>query len=152
VPVTVLVDDDVVDVMLWQERLQAAEARADAAEARVAELAEQVAVLSRMLFGRSSEKSRPGVGPDADSPGGGAGEAGGSAAGKRARGQQPGSRGHGRRDYSHLETEEVIHDVAEGLRCCTDCGLEFEFLCSETRSCIAGCGTGVGVTARGRGR
>lgn len=100
----------------------------------MAELVEQVAVLSRMLFGRSSEKSRPGVDPDADSPAGGAaaGEVGGVAAGRRARGQQPGSRGHGRRDYSHLETEEVIHDVADGLRCCADCGLEFEFLGSET--------------------
>jgi transposase len=137
-----LVDDDVVDVMSWQERLRlaearadAAEARADAAEARVAELVEQVAVLSRMLFGRSSEKSRrPGADPAADvgSVGGDVGQAGGSAVGKRARGQQPGSRGHGRRDYSHLETEEVVHDVADELRCCGDCGLAFEFLCAES--------------------
>ena len=129
--------------MSWQERLEAAEARAEAAEARAetaearaAELAEQVAVLSRMLFGQSSEKSRPG--PGADSPDGDAGQAGGvpgsagSGVAKPGRGQQRGSRGHGRRDYSHLETEEVVHDVADGLRCCADCGLEFEFLCSET--------------------
>jgi transposase len=128
----VLIDDAAVDVTSWQERLRAAEVRADAAEARVAELSEQVAVLSRMLFGRSSEKSRPGVDPDADSPGGGGGLAGGAAAGRRARGQQLGSRGHGRRDYSHLETEEVVHDVADGLRCCAGCGLSFEFLCAET--------------------
>ena len=96
-----------------------------------------------MLFGRSSEKSRPGPGsdgdpPDGDSLDGDAGLAGGvsgpagSGVAKPARGQQRGSRGHGRRDYSHLETEEIVHDVADGLRCCTDCGLEFEFLCSET--------------------
>ena len=118
--------------------MRAAEVRAEAAEARVAELAEQVALLSRMLFGRSSEKSRPGLDPDAGEAGGDAAQMGGvsdpagSAADKRARGQQPGSRGHGRRDYSHLDTEEIIHDVAAGLRCCAGCGLEFEFLGSET--------------------
>ncbi|HEY2764487.1 MAG TPA: IS66 family transposase [Pseudonocardiaceae bacterium] len=104
----------------------------------MAELAEQVAVLSRMLFGQSSEKSRPGPGPGGDWPGGDAGQVGGlpdpagSGVAKPGRGQQRGSRGHGRRDYSHLETEEVVHDVADGLRCCADCGLEFEFLCAET--------------------
>jgi transposase len=134
--VSTTVDVDAFDVMSWQERLEAAEARAQAAEARAAELAEQVAVLSRMLFGQSSEKSRPG--PGAGSTDGDAGQAGGvpgaagSGVAKPGRGQQPGGRGHGRRDYSHLETEEVVHDVAQGLRCCADCGLEFEFLGSET--------------------
>jgi transposase len=97
----------------------------------VAELAEQVAVLSRMLFGQSSEKSRPGSGGDAGQSGG-VPDPAGSGVGKPARGQQRGGRGHGRRDYSHLETEEVVHDVAEGLRCCADCGLAFEFLGAET--------------------
>jgi transposase len=125
--------------MSWQERLRAAEARAEAAEARVAELVEQVAVLSRMLFGQSSEKSRPVPGSAADSPvsdslgeDGGQSGVGVAEAAKPGRGQQRGSRGHGRRDYSHLATEEVVHDVAEGLRCCAACGLEFEFLGSET--------------------
>jgi transposase len=100
----------------------------------VAELVEQVAVLSRMLFGQSSEKSPPGSGSAPDAPGedGGRSGAGVAKPANPGRGQQRGSRGHGRRDYSDLETEEVIHDVAEGLRCCADCGLEFEFLGSET--------------------
>jgi transposase len=100
----------------------------------VVELAEQVAVLSRMLFGQSSEKSRPVPGSAPDSLDGDGGQAGAGVAkpAKPGRGQQRGSRGHGRRDYSHLETEEVIHDVADGLRCCAECGLEFEFLGSET--------------------
>jgi transposase len=139
-------------VMSWQERLQAAEARAQAAEARaqaaearaqaaearVAELAEQVAVLSRMLFGQSSEKSRPVPGSAPDSSGADGGQAGAGVAkpAKPGRGQQPGSRGHGRRDYSHLQTEEVVHDVADGLRCCAECGSAFEFLGSETNDQI----------------
>ena len=55
--------DDVTEVASWRERavlaegrLAVAEERLERAEARVVELAEQVAVLSRMLFGRSSEK------------------------------------------------------------------------------------------------
>jgi transposase len=114
----------------WQARAEAAEARAEAAEARIIELSEQVAVLSRMLFGRSSEKTRS---PTAGSPmpGDGVSDGGGfpapaGTAAKRARGQQPGSRGHGRRDYSHLDTREVMHDVPADQRCCTGCGLEFE--------------------------
>ena len=43
--------------MLAEGRLAVAEERLASAEARVLELAEQVAVLSRMLFGQSSEKT-----------------------------------------------------------------------------------------------
>ena len=73
--------------MSWQER-------AEAAEARVVELAEQVAVLSRMLFGQSSEKSRPVPGSAADSPGedGGQARAGVVKAAKPGRGQERGGR------------------------------------------------------------
>ena len=56
----------------------------------------------------------------ADRPGG---------AGKR--GQRPGRPGHGRRDHSHLETEERFIDVEAGQRCCAECGEPFEFLGTE---------------------
>ena len=109
-----------------------AEERLAAAEARVLELAEQVAVLSRMLFGQSSEKT--GTGKHGDRPGddgpGDPGRPGGGQAGKR--GQRPGSKGHGRRDYAGLETHEEIHDVPEGQRACPVCGLAFGFLGSES--------------------
>jgi hypothetical protein len=45
--------------VLAEGRLAVAEERLAGAEARVSELSEQVAILSRMLFGRSSEKARP---------------------------------------------------------------------------------------------
>ena len=131
---------DVTDVTFWRER-------AERAEARVEELAEQVAVLSRMLFGRSSEKGPAGGGeggpgdacgatdPDADGPGEQAGDAGGGTDGQddspKKRGQRPGSKGHGRRDYSHLQSREEIHDVPLGQRVCLDCGRAFEALGSE---------------------
>jgi transposase len=51
---------------------------------------------------------------------------------ERKRGQRPGSKGHGRRDYSHLDTREEIHDVPAEARVCACCGLEFELLGSQT--------------------
>jgi len=110
-----------------------AELRADKAglTARVAELAGQVArlqesvtTLSGLLFGSSSEKG--------GSPSGRNGRAGvGRPAGAGRRGQRPGGLGHGRRDYSHLETEERVIDVDPGQRCCAECGTAFEFIGTE---------------------
>jgi len=98
-------------------------------------LVEQVAVLSRMLFGRSSEKSAAGAGDPQGSDGSGeqADDGGGTDGddGRPKRGQRPGSKGHGRRDYSHLDTREEIHDVPPGQRVCADCGRAFEALGSE---------------------
>ncbi|HEX6403260.1 MAG TPA: transposase [Pseudonocardiaceae bacterium] len=52
--------DDASDVVAyWRERSERAEGRLAELNVRVAELSEQVAVLSRMLFGRSSEKTCP---------------------------------------------------------------------------------------------
>ena len=125
--------DDAVDVRLWRERAERAEQRLAEALARVDELSEQVAVLSRMLFGQSSEQAgrrvRPGSAeqPAAGSPAGGSG--GGQR--KQPRGQQRGSRGHGRRDYSHLATEEVVLDLPARERCCAQCGTGFERVDTE---------------------
>lgn len=44
----------------------------------------------------------------------------------RKRGQQKGSKGHGRRDYSHLS--EVVEDVSLVDDCCPCCGLPYEEL------------------------
>jgi hypothetical protein len=51
--------DDAADVACWRERAERAEGQVTELNVRVLELSEQVAVLSRMLFGRSSEKTRP---------------------------------------------------------------------------------------------
>ena len=131
--------DDATEVAYWRERairaesrLAAAEERLAGAEARILELSEQVAVLSRMLFGRSSERAGSGKPGDraGDDGQGDPGRPGGGQAGRR--GQRPGSKGHGRRDYSGLDTREEIHDVPVGQRICAECGLEFEFLGSES--------------------
>ncbi|HSR16036.1 MAG TPA: IS66 family transposase, partial [Gemmatimonadales bacterium] len=139
---------DVTEVTSWRERAERAEERAEraerraeqaeerlaAAEARIEDLVEQVAVLSRMLFGRSSEKGSASAGDPQglDGADGGDPDGDGDGQGDRPkRGQRPGSKGHGRRDYSHLRSREEIHDVPPDQRVCPDCGVEFTALGSQ---------------------
>ena len=132
-----MIDEDV-DAGYWRARAGQAEAlvaelRADKAglNERVAELSGQVArlqesvtTLSGLLFGSSSEKGGSPLGRNgrdsSDRPGG-----------TGRRGQRPGGPGHGRRDRSHLETEERFIDADAGQRCCAECGEPFEFLGTE---------------------
>ncbi len=95
--------------------------RAENAEqaAELGRLRADLAVLQRMVFGRSSERSRP-------EPPRGAGDAtGGQGAGTgTGRKRGPGARA-GRRDYSHLPRFEVFWDFPGGGYCCPECGEPF---------------------------
>jgi transposase len=96
-------------------RLQEELARRDAELERVSA---DLAVLQRLVFGRSSERARP------DAPGG-AGTAGDAAGGgKDGRPRGPGGRA-GRRDYSHLPRVEVVWDFEDGGYWCPQCGTSF---------------------------
>jgi transposase len=91
--------------------------------AELGELRATVAVLQRMVFGRSSEKDRP------EPPGGGDDPAGDGGSGKPGSGEKsvkrgPGARA-GRRDYSHLPRFEVIWDFPGGGYACPECGEPF---------------------------
>jgi len=102
-------------------------ARVAELEGQVAALSEKEATLAKLVFGASSEQKRLGKSAADDADGGEHSE-------RRRRGQQPGSRGHGRQDYSGLETVEEIHDVPEGERFCSRCGaayVPFGEECSE---------------------
>jgi len=95
--------------------------RAENAEqaAELGKLRADLAVLQRMVFGRSSERSRP------EPPGGAGDAAGGQGAGTGAgRKRGPGARA-GRRDYSHLPRFEVFWDFPGGGFCCAECGEPF---------------------------
>jgi len=84
-----------------------------------------LAVLQRMLFGRSSERSRPA--PSGRDEAGGGGDPGrdrGSGGGVK---RGPGARA-GRRDYSHLPRFEVFWDFPGGGYCCPECGEPFTLL------------------------
>jgi transposase len=80
-----------------------------------------LAVLQRMVFGRSSERSGPQPDPGAGGVGGGGERRDGG--GKRG----PGARA-GRRDYSHLPRVEVIWDFGGDGYCCPQCGQSFTLL------------------------
>jgi len=108
-------------------REENARLRAENAEqaAELEKLRADLAVLQRMVFGRSSERSRPeppgrdDAGSDGD---GGQGRERGRG-GKRG----PGARA-GRRDYSHLPQFEVLWDFPGGGYCCPECGEPFTLL------------------------
>jgi hypothetical protein len=84
-----------------------------------------LAVLQRMVFGRSSERSRP-TGPSGGDPAGEAGPRSGGAGDGRWKDAKrgPGARA-GRRDYSHLPKVEVTWDFPGGGYCCPGCGEAF---------------------------
>jgi transposase len=95
-----------------------AENAAQAAE--LDRLRAEVAVLKRMAFGRSSERSRPEAGTAGPGTAGPGGNGPGRPGGKRG----PGARS-GRRDYGHLPRVEVTWDLGDGGYCCPDCGQAF---------------------------
>ena len=108
-------------------REENARLRAENAElaAELEDLRADLAVFQRMLFGRSSERSDPGPGPDSgDGDPGRGGELQGGTGGSGHKKRGPGARA-GRRDYSHLPRVEVIWDFEGGGYCCPECGQPF---------------------------
>jgi transposase len=82
----------------------------------------ELAVLKRMLFGRSSERAGPGT-----AGGEGSGDRVRPAAGGKTGKRGPGARA-GRRDYSHLPRVEVVWDFPDGGYCCPQCRTPFSRL------------------------
>ena len=54
-----------------------------------------------------------------------------TAAQPRRRGQQPGSKGHGRRDHSQLPAQVEAHELAPSQTCCPECGQQYRAAGSE---------------------
>jgi transposase len=111
-------------------RLVARDAQRDAELDRVRA---DLAILQRMLFGRSSERSRPTSPGRDDASGddaGGAGDRGARSSGQGVK-RGPGARA-GRRDYSHLPRFEVFWDFPGGGYCCPECGEPFTLLGDHT--------------------
>jgi transposase len=110
--------------------LAASQARVVELEGLVAALREKVATLAKLVFGTSSEKNQASQKQAVPSSGEDAGAAAGEP--RRRRGQQPGSTGHGRRDYSGLETVEEIHDLPKDERVCPQCDSPYAPFGEET--------------------
>ncbi len=108
---------------LREENARLREENAEQA-AELDRLRADLAVLQRMVFGRSSERARPGPAGREDEAGGD-GERG-RAGGKGGR-RGPGARA-GRRDYSHLPRFKVVWDFPGGGYCCPECGAPFTLL------------------------
>jgi len=94
--------------------------------AELEKLRADLAVLQRMVFGRSSEKARPDS-PAGGGPAGDGGLAGNGPGGAEGVKRGPGARA-GRRDYSRLPRVEVTWDFPGGGYCCPDCGEPFSLL------------------------
>ncbi len=108
---------------LREENARLREENAEQA-AELDRLRADLAVLQRMVFGRSSERARPGPAGREDEAGGD-GERG-LAGGKGGR-RGPGARA-GRRDYSHLPRFKAVWDFPGGGYCCPECEAPFTLL------------------------
>ena len=119
-----LADGLIEDNALLREQVARLAERDAERDAELEKLRADFAVLQRMLFGRSSEKSRPGppAGGDGNAAGGGGQDRERRGAAGKKRG--PGARA-GRRDYSRLPRLEVFWDFPDGGYCCPECGEPF---------------------------
>src|SRR5713101_3761507 len=88
--------------------------REAALKAEVEALRATIRDLTQRLYGTKSEQSTGPDGADASKP-----------TSPRKRGQQPGSRGHGRSDRSALPVVVEVHDVSETAKHCPACGAAF---------------------------
>jgi len=119
-----LADGLIEDNALLREQVARLAERDAERDAELERLRADFAVLQRMLFGRSSERSRPGppAGGDGNTAGGGGQDRERRGAAGKKRG--PGARA-GRRDYSRLPRLEVLWDFPDGGYCCPECGEPF---------------------------
>jgi transposase len=103
----------------WETQFQRAKTREEELALEVEDLKAKLRKREQQLFGRSSEKNVKKLDDHqnlkASKP-------------KKKRGQQLGSKGHGKRDYSHLPALEEIIKLSEKHSRCTCCGLSYEEL------------------------
>jgi transposase len=101
----------------WRAQHQRAVQRESALAEQVQQLQGEIRELKRRLFGRKSETSAAAKPKTANSSGD---------AKPRSRGQQPGGKGHGRRQHDHLPTDHEDCVLTTEQRCCVQCGKAFE--------------------------
>src|SRR5215468_1283696 len=98
----------------WQAQHARSVEREAALTAKVASLEATIRDLTQRLYGTKSEKS---AGPDETNTT--------KPSSHRPRGQQPGSKGHGRRERTTLPVVTEVHDLSEGAKHCPACGKAF---------------------------
>jgi transposase len=103
----------------WRAQHQRAVARAAVLADQVQQLQAEIREWKRRLFERKSETSsatKPKQAPPNPK----------QRSQRRPRGQQVGSKGHGRRQHDHLPTSSEECTLPEQERCCAKCGLPYE--------------------------
>lgn len=103
----------------WRALHQRAVVREGKLAEEIQRLQGELRELKRRVFGQKSETSSS-TKPQNPSLTALAGQV------KRPRGQQPGAKGHGRRNHDHLPTTPEPCDLADDQKCCPDCHLPFE--------------------------
>src|SRR5262249_25986310 len=98
----------------WQAQHARSVEREAALTAQVASLEATIRDLTQRLYGTKSEKS---AAPEE--------AAASKLSSLRHRGQQPGSKGHGRSDRSALPVVAEVHDLSEAAKRCPTCGAAF---------------------------
>jgi transposase len=95
-----------------------ARAREELLKQEIEQLNARIRYLEKRLYGRKSEKKTSKSKSDLSTASSSDGQP------KRSRGHQPGSAGHGRRDYSHLPVKEEIFGLDEAV--CPHCGCPYQ--------------------------
>lgn len=100
----------------WEAQFTKFKSREDELKSQIEELRAQLRKREQQLFGKKTEKgiSKPDKSSQEKS--------------KNKRGQQQGSKGHGRRDYSHLSTVEETVCLMKNDSHCACCGLPYKEL------------------------
>jgi len=116
----------------WKEKAQKLETTNREQGAQINQLLQEkeklkarIAWLEQQLFGRKSERRNPKGAEKSENDPGAADSSEDTSQKKRKRGKQPGTKGHGRKHYDELLTEETIHELPEGERRCPRCGKPF---------------------------
>ena len=102
----------------WEAQFGQLKSREELLKAKLEELRSQLRKREQQLFGKKSEKSTSKQDQFNDS----------KRQNKKNRGQQTGSTGHGKRDYSHLPAVEETVGLLEQDAFCPCCGLPYEEL------------------------
>ena len=100
----------------WRAQHQRAIQREAALAEKVQRLQGEIRELKRRFYGRKSETSAL-TNPQRQTKNPGK---------PRQRGQQPGSKGHGRRHHDHLPTTHEDCTLPDSQKCCPDCGEPLE--------------------------
>lgn len=103
----------------WEAQFRQLKTREEELVSEIDELKAKLRKREQELFGKSSEKNSktPDTNPQSEKE-----------KSKKNRGQQPGSQGHGRRDYSHLPIVEEEVGLTEESCCCSCCDMPYEEL------------------------